>query len=150
MGIAVLVYRSWPGLISWIPILARFSVPYLSIPVSLNILPTLTIVTQPIQHCRGIRVVASPAGINGLYTAISVILIESRALFAGSSSVVIGLLITGHYVADTFLFILADTLVRPISLSQSELDTNVGTGQTGYRPTADCMPRRLQDLIDER
>ena len=108
MGIAVLVYRSW-GLISWIPILARFSVPYLSFPVSLNILLTLTIVTQPIQHCRGIRV-----------------------------------------VADTVLFILADTLVRPIPLSQSELDTNVGTGQTGYRPTADCIPRRLQDLIDER
>ena len=99
----VLVYRSL-GLISLIPILARFSVPCPSISVSLDLLITHTIVTQLVLHGRNTRVVASPAEINGMYTAISIVLIESRALLTGNLLVVIGLLVTGRYAAATFLF----------------------------------------------
>ena len=84
------------------------------------------IVTQLVQHGRSTRVVASPARVNGLYTAISTVLIKSCALFTGSSLVVIGLSVPGHYAADTFWFILTETQVRPIPLPRSELDTSVG------------------------
>ena len=146
MGIVMPVYRSL-GLISWIHIFARFGVLCLSISVSLNFLLTFMIVAQLVQDGRSTRVVASPAGINRFYTAISTILIESRTLFPGNSLVVIGPLVTGHYAADTFLFILADTLVRPIPLPQSELETNVRTGQTGYRTTADSISRRHRSAL---
>ena len=149
MGIVVLVYQSL-GLIKWIPILAPFGVPSLSISVSLNVLLILMIVTRNVLHGRSPRPVTSQAGISGLYTAISTRLIESHALFTRSSLVVIGLLVTGHYVADTFSFILADTLVRPIPVPQSELEANVRTGRTGYRTAADCVSRRLQEHIDDR
>ena len=69
---------------------------------SLNLLLTRVIVTQLVLHGRNTRAVAYPAEINGVYTAISIVLIESRALFTGSSLV------------DYWL---PDTMPQPLSCS---------------------------------
>jgi len=105
--------------------LSEFSVPYLSISVSLNALLTMMIVIRLILHGRRIRTAIGPAvGISGLYKTVSTMLVESCALFAVSSLVVIGALATyedswnpsiyfpGSYTVDIFFPILAETQVR--------------------------------------
>ena len=108
----VLVYQSL-GLTTWAAILTRFGVPYFSVSVSLNVLLTLTIVIQLALRSRNIRnATKSPTGISGIHRAIATMLIESCALFAVSSVLVIGFLVAGNCVADTFLPILTESQVR--------------------------------------
>ena len=104
-------------------LLPFFGVLYLSISVSLNVLLTLMIIIRLVLHGKNIRAAAGfRAGISGLYKGVSIMLIESCALFAVSSSVVVvALAMTrsrsddffyGIYVVDIFYPILAETQVR--------------------------------------
>ena len=135
----------------------------LSISVSLNVLLTLMIVIRLVLHGRTIRAATgSAAGINGLYKTVSTILIESCALFAVSSSMVIGALVMagnfdrpeifhpGIYVMDVFFPILAETQVRAFPRLQSPGQlSNVTMDRTGDRSTAHhstgSQPERLDD-----
>jgi len=88
---------------------------YLSISLSLNIILTLMIVIRLILHSKGVRITTgSPGGISGLYKIISTMLIESSALFAVSSLLVIAPLAAGSLVTRTFYSILAQTQVRAL------------------------------------
>ena len=108
-----------------VPGLSGFGVPYLSISVSLNVLLTLMIIIRLILHGRQIRAAAGSAfGITGLYKTVSTMLIESCALFAVCSLVVIvalavyqnsinpAVFLPGNYMVDIFFPILAETQVR--------------------------------------
>ena len=90
-----------------------FGLLYLSISVSLNVLLTLMIVIRLILHGRNVRTATgSPAGISGLYKAIVTMLIESSAIYAVTSLLVIGLWVVGSHAVNTFLPILSEIQVR--------------------------------------
>ena len=102
---------------------ARFGLPYFSISLSLNVLLTLMITVRLILHGRKIRAMTgSQVGISGLYNSIATILIESSALYAVSSLLVIGPLAADSPVVDLFTPILAETQVR----TSSRLDPRMG------------------------
>ena len=97
----------------WETIAIRFSIPYFSISISLNVLLTLMIITRLVQHNRGTRTSATAlAGTGGLYKTIITMLIESSALYAVSSLLVIGTYASRSSAADLFLPILAEAQVR--------------------------------------
>lgn len=112
MGIAMVVGEAGRSA----HITADFSLPSLSISLSLNVLLTLMIVIRLVLHSRDIRAIlgAPLGGTSGLYKAIIAMLVESCALFAVSSLLVIGLSVTGHYASNAFLPILDETQVRPL------------------------------------
>jgi len=103
----------------------QFGIPYLSISVSLNVLLTLMIIIRLVLHGRNVRAAAgSAAGISELCKEVSTVLVESCALFAVSSLVVVGALVvfgtsdnpdislSGGYTVDIFFPILVETQVR--------------------------------------
>ena len=93
-------------------IISRYGRPYLSISVSLNVLLTLMIVTRLALHIRNIRTaIGTPAGIGGSYRTVITMLIESSALYAVSSLLVIAPPLNIRYPADIFLPVLAQTQV---------------------------------------
>ena len=104
--------------------LPYFGIPYLSISVSLNVLLTLMIIIRLVLYGRNVRAATgSRAGISGLYKAVSIMFIESCALFAVSSLVVVVALVRarsyseeiyypGMYTVDMFFPILAEIQVR--------------------------------------
>ena len=95
---------------------AQSTLPYLVISLSLNIILTLMIVVRLFLLDRSVRATTgSPGGISGLYKTISTMLIESSALFAVSSLLVIAPLAAGNLVAKAFYSILAQTQVRVLS-----------------------------------
>jgi len=123
MGIATLYFQHID--IYALSGLPEFSVPYLLISVSLNILLTLMIVIRLILHGRNIRTATgSLVGISGLYKTVSTVLIESCALFSMNSLLVVGALVPivyssdanasaiGGFVVDIFFPILAEIQVR--------------------------------------
>jgi len=86
---------------------------YLPISLSLNIILTSMIVIRLVLHGRNVRLATgSPAGIGGLYKSIATMLIESSAIFAVSSVLVIGTWPTPKPVANVFPSILSETQVR--------------------------------------
>jgi len=86
---------------------------FLSISISLNILLTLMIVIRLILHTKNIRATMdSPAGVNTLYKTITTVLVESSALYAVTSLLVVGQSRSG--LADAFLPILAEIQVRAL------------------------------------
>ena len=94
---------------------AQSTLPYLLISLSLNILLTLMIVVRLFLLDRNIRATTgSPGGISGLYKTVSTMLIESSALFAVSSLLVITPLAAGNLVAKMFYCILVQTQVRAL------------------------------------
>jgi len=97
------VGNSWPAL------------PYFSISLSLNVLLTLMIVVRLVLHGRNVRAATgSPVGISGLYKTVATMLIESSALFAVSSLLVIGPMAAGSSaISNAFFPVLAETQVRP-------------------------------------
>ena len=106
--------------------LSEFSVPYISISVSLNVLLTLMIVIRLALHGRNIRTAPrSLAGISELYKAASTMFIESCALFSMNSLLVVGALVSGRnsirgsYVVDIFFPILAEIQVCTFPQQQS-------------------------------
>ena len=86
-------------------------IPYLSISLSLNTLLTLMIVTRLILYTRNTRNALGITGIGGLCKTIVVMLIESCALYAVSSVLVIGPLGAADSVANLFMATLAQTQV---------------------------------------
>ena len=76
--------------------LLYFGLPYLSISISLNVLLTLMIIIRLVLHDRSVRAATGPrAGISGLYKAVSIMFIESCALFTVSSLVVVVAMVRG-------------------------------------------------------
>ena len=88
------------------------SLPYFTISLSLNILITLMIVTRLLLHTRNLRAALGRAGSGGLYNTVVTMLIESSAVYAVISLLVIGPWVSGNHIADTFLSILTQTQVR--------------------------------------
>ena len=88
-----------------------FSVPYYSISVSLNVLLTLMIVVRLVLHSRNVgTAMGSPRGFGGLYKTIITMLVESSALYAVSSVLVVAQRNSG--IVHTFSPILCQTQVR--------------------------------------
>jgi len=97
-------------------IATHFTLPSLLISLSLNVLLTLMIIIRLVLHSRDIRaILGTPlGGTSGLYKTIITMLIESCAIFAVSSVLVIGLLVTGNHALSTFMPVLTGTQVRAI------------------------------------
>lgn len=85
---------------------------YFLISFSLNILLTIMIVVRLALHSRDIHATLGvPGGISRFYKAIITMLIESSALFAGSSLLVIGLMAARSPAANLFFPTLCETQV---------------------------------------
>ena len=113
MGILLIVHEAGGQSDSWGSVILNFGLPYLSISIFLNILLTLMIVVQLILHVRIIRTdMGGPDGICGLYKAIVTMLIESSALYAFSSLLVIVPWLAGEHASVMFLPVLTQTQVR--------------------------------------
>ena len=129
-------------------IVSDYGLPYLSVSVSLNILLTLIIVTRLVLHSRNIRAATgTPAGIGGLYKTIITMLIESCALYAVSSLLVIAPPGDDKYLADIFLPILAETQVRALSLPQLSI---MMSDWIGHRSAAHHSTSRQQERVDKQ
>jgi len=161
MGIVMLIVQC-QVLVDIVPVQSYFGIPYLSISVSLNILLTLMIVIRLVLHSRNIRAATgSTAGISRLCKTTSTILIESCALFAVSSLVVVAALVRvgsydsldamhGTYTVDIFFPILAEIQVRASSQPQSPGQlSNVTADWIGDRSTAHCSTGRQPERVDE-
>ena len=88
---------------------------YLSISFSLNVLLTLMIIIRIILHVRNTRAAVGISGIGGLSKAIVTMLVESCALYAVSTLLVLGSLGAdngGSPITNFFLPILTQTQVR--------------------------------------
>ena len=88
---------------------------YLSISFSLNVLLTLMIIIRIVLHVRNTRAAVGISGIGGLSKAIVTMLIESCALYAVSTLLVLGSLGAdngGSPITNFFLPILTQTQVR--------------------------------------
>ena len=137
LGIATLVYQG-SGVTNavWGPFASHPTTPFLSVSIPLNVLLTLMIATRLVLHGGNIRAAAGPPGIGGLYKTIVTILVESSALYAVSSLLVIAE--GGSRIAYIFLPILAETQVRavPVGPWYSNRLSNARTGWTGHRPAS--------------
>ena len=111
MGILV-VYQSLTSS-TWITVYPNFVLLYFSISSPLIIILTLTIVIRLVLHARNIHAdMGVPAGISRSYEVTADILIESSALHAVSSLLVLGLWLAASNAVEIFLPILAETQVR--------------------------------------
>ena len=86
------------------------SLAYFSISLSLNILLTLMIVIRLIIHTRNTRNALGIAGVGGLCKTVVTMLVESCALYAVSSLLVLGP--QSSAVRDIFIPTLSETQVR--------------------------------------
>ena len=113
------------------------AVPYFSISLSLNVLLTLMIVIRLILHTRNTRTALGITGIGGLCKAVIAMLIESCALYAVSSLLVIGPWSTENPVTNAFFPILSQIQVRvsPRLQSLNEV-SNMTADWIGHRSTA--------------
>ena len=107
---AMLIYQALGRGTLWAPVAISLGIPYLAISVSLNILLTLMIVIRLILYSRNIRAATGFSGTGGLCRAIITILIESSALYAVSSLLVVGQ--SNYAMVDIFLPVLAENQVR--------------------------------------
>ena len=87
------------------------TLPYFSISLSLNTLLTIMIVVRLILHARNTRVALGVTGISGLCRAIVVMLVESCALYAVNSLLVIGPLGAGSSTWGLFTAIIGEIQV---------------------------------------
>jgi len=115
MGILVVYQMSQPPSSTWAILLLRYSIPWISVAVSLNVLLTLVIVLRLFLGSRNVRATTgSRTGISGLYMAVATMLIESCALYAVNSLVLIGLWVTNSDAAGAFLVVLSELQVCDI------------------------------------
>jgi len=138
MGLILIISQAH-GLDSyWANILLHSSIPCISISVSLNVLLTLMIVIRLVLHSRNIRAATgSPAGINGVCKAVVTMLIESSALYAVNSLILIALWVADNDAAGAFIPILAETQVRTFSwLLPSDKSSNTTMDLAGHRSIA--------------
>ena len=127
-----------------------FGLPYFSIALSLNVLLTLMIIIRLILHTRDIRTSTGESGINGLHKVIVTMFVESSALYAVSSLLVLGPSSAGNSAADIFIPILAETQVRT-SLRLRPLDRlpDATTDWTGYRSVPHHPSSRQRERVHE-
>ena len=113
------------------------SLPYFSISLSLDILLTIMIVARLILHTRNTRTALGMSGIGGLCKAIIMMLVESCALYAVNSLLLIGTLGAGNVVSTLFITVIGEIQVRASPQPQS-LDwlSDAATDWTGYRSAA--------------
>jgi len=112
MGMLVIFQMSQPVSESWAILLLRYSIPWISVAVSLNVLLTLMIVLRLFLGSRSVRAATgSSTGISGLYMAVATMLIESCSLYAVNVLVLIGLWVTNSAAAGAFLVILSEIQV---------------------------------------
>jgi hypothetical protein len=85
---------------------------YISLSLSLNVLLTFMVVARLVLYSWNVRAATgSPTGTSGVYKSVATMLIESSALFAVSSLLVIVLWAIDHPVVYVFTHILAQTQV---------------------------------------
>jgi len=134
------LYRTWRlDVKDWESFTIRYSIPYFSVSISLNVLLTLMIIIRLVLHSRSTRTPAATlAGIGGLYKTIITMLIESSALYALSSLLVIGTFVSGSCAADLFLPILAETqviapllIIKRVANRHASAGSAVTTGNIG-------------------
>ena len=125
-------------------------VTFLSLSVSLNVLLTFMIVARLVlQGWNARAATGSPAGISGLYKSIATMLVESSALFAVSSLLVIILTAINHPVGELFRPILAEIQVRAFAqLQPFDRWFHVITELVGHRFVAHHSTSRQQECID--
>ena len=87
-------------------------IPYYTISLSLNVILTLMIITRLILQARDTRTALGITGIGGLCKAVVTMLVESCALYAVSSLLVIGPWGANNPITNVFLPILNQTQVR--------------------------------------
>ena len=122
---------------------------YLSLSASLNVLLTLMIVIRLILHTRNIRNAMGISGIGGMCKAVATMLIESCALYAVISLLVIIPLAIQNYIMDIFFPVLAETQVCDCLYPRSsDRLANGTTDWTGHRFTAHHSTGRQQECID--
>ena len=125
------------------PQIGYYILSYLSISASLNFLLTLMIVARLILYTRNIRNAMGISGIGAMCNAISTMLVESCALYAVNSLLVIIPLAIQNYVMDIFFPILAETQVCDCLYPRSsDRLANGTTDWTGHRFTADHSASR--------
>ena len=113
MGIMMVISQAW-GRDDWVASAIDFGRPYFVISTSLNLLLTLMIVVRLVLHSKNIRAAMGfTAGIGGQYQVIMTMLIESSALYAVSSLLIVAQSSRG--VADIFLPSHAVNQVRALS-----------------------------------
>jgi len=91
------------------PFALTLLVPYLAISVSLNMLLTLMIVVRLVLYSMNIRASTGSSGVGGLYKTVITMFIESSALYAVNSLLVV--VRSSYAVVDIFLPILAENQV---------------------------------------
>ena len=90
--------------------------PYFSISLSLNTLLTLMIVIRLIRHARNTRTAMGISGMGGVSKTIITMLVESCALYAVTSLLVIGTWDANNPVGPGFfLSVLPETQVRTLA-----------------------------------
>ena len=115
----MLIYQtSQPGATLGGHLAEVYGFTYFSISLSLTVLVTLMIAVRLTLHSRNVvSAIGAPAGMGGLYKAVMTMLVESYALYAASSILVIGTWFAQSPITDAFLPLLAQTRVCAISHS---------------------------------
>ena len=90
----------------------NFGIPYFSISMALNVLLTLLIIIRLVLYTRNTRTALGLTGVGGLCIAIVTMLVESCAIYAMSSLLVLIPLAVGSHIESTFLAVLTQTQVR--------------------------------------
>jgi len=130
MGIVILASHScgWGNV--------RFILPHLSISVSLNVLLTLMIVIRLILHGRNVRAaIGSPTGMSRLCKTVVTMLIESSALYAVNSLLLIGLWAAGNPASGIFLPTISQSQVSSSPQPQApDRLSNVAAGRQVIAP----------------
>jgi len=157
IGIAILSFQN-QGTDTTL-VFSSLGIPYLTISVLLNVLLTLMIIIRIVLYDRKLRAAPrSPVavGISGLFKAASTMLIESCALFAVSSLVVVGSLVEaadhsrGAVATVDFSFpILAEIQVRAFPRPQYPGQLSDVT-DTGDCSTTHHSTSRQRERVDER
>ena len=91
----------------------NFRIAYTSISLSLNVLLTLMILVRLVLRAENVRAATgSPAGLSRLYKTIATVFIESSALYAVNSLLLIGVRIADSSAEAIFLPVLGQVQVR--------------------------------------
>ena len=113
MGIVLTYYQASPSAaLNWDIIVQELALPYYAITLSLNVLLTLMIATRLIRHSRNVRKAVGPTAGGGLYNTVVTMLVESCALYAVNSLLVIGPIGANSGVSGIFTPMLAYIQVR--------------------------------------
>lgn len=123
---------------------------FLSISISLNILLTLMIVIRLILHSKNIcATMGSPAGVSTLYKTITTVLVESSALYAVTSLLVVGQ--STSELAVAFLPILSEIQVGAFPRPRLSTEpANVMTDWTDYRSPTHNSTSCHSKSVDEQ